>query len=75
MLWIAKINRQRAIFNVLYSKQAFLNNENIGLKNPQNWHFSMDLIKKLEILLTIRFMQNTPREKYLLKFSLENKPF
>ena len=31
----------------------------------------MDLIKKLETLLTIRFMENTPRDKYLLKFSLE----
>ena len=29
----------KTIFDVLYSKQAFLNNENIGFKNPQNWHF------------------------------------
>ena len=35
----------------------------------------MDLIKNLEILLTIGFMQNTAREKYFLKFSLEIKPF
>ena len=35
----------------------------------------MVLNKKLEILLTFRFMQNTPREKYLVTFSLENKPF
>ena len=36
---------------------------------------SMDLIKKLKILLTIRFIQKKPREKYLLKFWLENQPF
>ena len=35
----------------------------------------MDLSKNLEILLTIRFMQNALREKYLLKFLLENKAF
>ena len=27
------------IFDVFYGKQAFLNNKNIGFKNPQNWHF------------------------------------
>ena len=27
---------EKTIFDVLYSKQAFLNNENIGFKNPQN---------------------------------------
>ena len=37
-----KINRKKTIFDVLYSKQAFLNNENIGFKNPQNWHFSKE---------------------------------
>ena len=44
MSWIAKINRQTAIFDVLYSKQAFLNNENIGFKNPQNWIFPKALV-------------------------------
>ena len=34
-----QIDREKTIFDVLYSKQAFLNNENIGFKNPQNWHF------------------------------------
>ena len=34
-----KINREKTIFDVLYSRQAFLNKKNIGLKNPQNWHF------------------------------------
>ena len=34
-----KINREKTIFDVLYSKQAFLNNKNIGVKNAQNWHF------------------------------------
>ena len=34
-----KINREKTIFDVLYSKQAFQNNKNIGFKNPQKWHF------------------------------------
>ena len=38
MSYIVKINSEKTIFVVLYSKQAFVNNENIGLKNPQNWH-------------------------------------
>ena len=25
--------------DVLYRKQAILNNENIGFRHPQNWHF------------------------------------
>ena len=62
-----KIDREKTIFDVLYSKQAFLNNENMGLKNPQNWHFfPKGLVhgfgQKFEILLTFRFMQNTPRK-------------
>ena len=44
MSGIAKINRQRVIFNVLYSKQAFLNNENIGFKNKQNRIFPKGLV-------------------------------
>ena len=30
-----KIDREKTIFDVLYSKQAFLNNKNIGFKNPR----------------------------------------
>ena len=44
-----------------------MNNENIGFKNPQNWHFSKGLVygfgRKFEILLTFRFMQKKNREK------------
>ena len=61
-----KINREKMIFGVLYSKQAFLNNENIRFKNQQNLHFPKGLVhgfgQKIEILLTFRFMQNTPRK-------------
>ena len=32
---MVKINREKTIFDVLYSKQAFLNNKNIGFKNPR----------------------------------------
>ena len=44
------IDLKRTIFDVLYTKQAFLDYENIGLKKPHNWHFfifSTVLIKKL----------------------------
>ena len=34
-----KINREKAIFDVLYGNKAFLINKNIGFKNPQNWNF------------------------------------
>ena len=36
---MVKINREKTILDVLYRKQAFLNNKNIDLKNPQNWNF------------------------------------
>ena len=55
-------NREKTIFDVLYSKQAFLDNENIGLKNPQNWHFFHGFGQKFKILLTFCFMLNTPRK-------------
>ena len=35
------MNRGKTIFDVLYSKEAFLNNKNIGFKNAQNSHFCM----------------------------------
>ena len=38
-----KINREKTIFDVLYSKQAFLNKKNLGLKNPKNRHFSKEV--------------------------------
>ena len=62
-----KINHEKTTFDVLYRKEAFLNNENMGLKNPHNWHFfAKGLVhgfgQKFEILLTFRFMQNTPRK-------------
>ena len=35
----------------------------------------MDLIKKLEIFLTIRFMQNTPREKKFREVLVREQAF
>jgi len=34
------MNREKTIFDVLYTKQAFLGHENIGLKKTPNLHFS-----------------------------------
>ena len=59
-------NREKTIFDVLYSKQAFLDNENIGLKTHKIGIFSkggkMVLVKKFKIVLTFCFMLNTPRK-------------
>ena len=61
-----KINREKSIFDVLYRKQAFLNNENIGFKNPKIGIFATGLVhsfgQKMEILVTFGFTQNTPRK-------------
>ena len=64
---MVKINRVKTIFDFLYSKQAFLNNQNIGFKNAQNWHFFSKWVSpwfwlKFAILLTFRFLQNKPRK-------------
>ena len=68
---MVKINREKTIFYVLCSKQAFLNNENIGFKNPQNYIFGKGLLhgfgQKFEILLSFRFMKNTPRKSTWLR--------
>ena len=61
-----KINREKTIFNVLFSKQASLDNENIGSKTHKIGIFPKGLVhgfgEKFEILLTFRFMQNKPRK-------------
>ena len=53
-----------SIFDLLYTKQAFLDNENIHFKNPKIGIFPKGLVhslgQKLEILLTFRFNQITP---------------
>ena len=59
-----KINREKTLFDLLYSKQAFLDNENIGFKNPKIGISPKGLVhgfgQKFEILLTFRFNQITP---------------
>ena len=76
---IVKINREKTICDVLSSKQAFVNNKKIGFKNPQNWHFSKGLVhgfgQKFEILKTFLCCAKYTQKKYLVTFSLENKPF
>ena len=65
MLYIVKIKRKKTIFDVLNSKQAFVNNENIGFKTHKIGIFPKGLVngfgQKFEIL-TFRCMQNTPRK-------------
>ena len=54
----------KTIFDLLDSNQAFLDNENIGFKNPKTGIFPKGLVhgfgQKFEILLTFRFNQITP---------------
>ena len=66
MSYIVKINREKAIFDVLYSKQAFLNNKKIAFKTPKIRIFPKGLVhrfgQKFDISLTVIFMQNKPRK-------------
>ena len=59
-----KITRQKTIIDLLYRKQAILDNKKIGFKNPKIGIFPNGLVygfgQKLEILLTFRFNQITP---------------
>ena len=61
-----KINRDKPIFDILYRKQAFLNNENIGLETHKIGIFAKGIVhgfgQKFELWLTFGFMQNTPRK-------------
>ena len=76
---MVKINRGKTIFHVLYSKQAFLNNKNIGFKNGQIWHFwegvSPWFWSKFGNFVNVSFYAKYTQKKYLVTFSLEKKPF
>ena len=76
---IVKINREKTIFDLLYSKQAFLNNKNIGFKTAQNWHFCKGVgpwfWSKIENFVNVSFYAKYTQKKYLVTLSLENKPF
>ena len=66
--------------DVLLRKEACQDNINMDLKRRQNWHFCKGVSpwffgQKFDILSTFRFMQDTPRKRYLVTFSLEKKPF
>ena len=55
-----------------------MNNQNIGFKHPQNWHFSKGLVhgfgQKFEILLTFRFIK-IRREKVFGDVLLRKQAF
>ena len=59
-----KIKSQKTIFDLIYGKQAFLDNENIDLKNPKIGIFPKGLVQscgqKFKIFLTFRFNQIKP---------------
>ena len=69
-----KINRGKTIFDVLYSKLAFLNNKNIGFKNAQNWHFYKEVSpwswSKIGNFVNVLFHAKYTQKKYLVTFHL-----
>ena len=72
--------REKTSFDVLYNKQAFLDSENYRFqKNPHNLHFSKAVIpwfwSKNRNFVNVLFCAKYTKEKYLVTFSLENKPF
>ena len=56
-----------------------MNNENIGFKHPQNWHFSKGVslwfLSKIGNFVNVSFYAKYTEKKYLVTFSLEDKPF
>ena len=74
-----KINREKTILDVLNSKQAFLNNKNIGFKTHKIGIFEKGLVhgfvKKIWNFVNVSFYAKYIQKKYLVTFSLENKPF
>ena len=69
------MNREKTISDVLHRKEAFLDYESVGFKNPQNSHFSKGFGQKFKFFFTVSFYAKYTDKKYLLTFSLENKPF
>ena len=73
-----KIDREKTIFDVLYSKQAFLNNENVGLKTHKIGIFPKGLVHGVGQnvnFVYVSFYAKYTQKKYLVTFSLENKRF
>ena len=64
---------------MLCSKQACLNNENIGFKNLKIGIFPKGLVhgfgQKILNFVNVSFYAKHTQKKYLVSFSLENKPF
>ena len=75
---LSKIDGEKTIFDNLYSKQAFLNNENIRLKTHKIGIFPKGLVHDVgqKFYFCLRsFYAKYTQKKYLVTFSLENKRF
>ena len=74
-----KLWKKKTTFDVLYSKQAFLDYENIGFKNAKNWHLSKRVTPwfwwKIWNCVNLSFYTKYTEKKYLVTLLLENKPF
>ena len=71
---LAKRKPLKTIKRSVYEKRKIRIFPN-GLVHGFGQKFKISLTLKFEIVLTFRFLQNTPRKKYLVTFSLEKKPF
>ena len=75
-----KINREKTFFDILYSTQAFLNNENVGFKNQKIWNlFQEGLVfgfgQKIWNFFNVSFYAKYTQIKYVVTLSLEKKLF
>ena len=76
---LSKIHPEKVFGDVLVRKQAFLDNINMDLKRRQNWHFCNGVSplfwSKIGNFVNLSFYAKYTQKKYLVTFSLENKPF
>ena len=70
-----KINREKTIFDVLYSREAFLNHNKKGLKNSQNWHCLAWFWSKIFNFLHVSFYAKKHPEKVFGDVLARNEAF
>ena len=74
-----KIHLEKVFGDVFVRKQAFLDNINTDLKRRQNLHFCKGVSplfwSKIGNFVNVSFYAKYTQKKYLVTFSLVNKPF
>ena len=76
---LCKIHPEKVFGDLLFRKQAFLDNINMDLKRRQNWHFCKGVSpwfwSKIGNFVNVSFCAKYTQKMYLVTFSLGNKPF